>query len=196
MSRSAYPYLVRAVLLEVPQSMIDERRRSGADRWDEMWEGELHMSPPPSFAHNRMGRCLVTGLDAVAAVHGLEVTYETGLWAADGGPESYRIPDVSVVHPDRISQRGMETGTAPLLAIEIRSSGDEAYLKIPFYGRVGVTELVIIDATTEVIRRYVGNGLTMTEVSDPAGPSVRLETLPGVSISLITNQPGIRVECG
>ena len=30
-------------MLDVPQALLDERRARGADRWDEMWDGELHM---------------------------------------------------------------------------------------------------------------------------------------------------------
>jgi hypothetical protein len=34
---------VRAVMLEVPQALLDERRAHGLDKSDEMWDGELHM---------------------------------------------------------------------------------------------------------------------------------------------------------
>ena len=36
---------MRAVLLEVPEAMLDERRRLGHDGRDEMWDGVLHMVP-------------------------------------------------------------------------------------------------------------------------------------------------------
>lgn len=42
---------MRAVMLDVPQALLEERRARGADRWDEMWEGELHMVPLPSEQH-------------------------------------------------------------------------------------------------------------------------------------------------
>ncbi|MGI9120683.1 MAG: hypothetical protein ACR2G7_11290 [Acidimicrobiales bacterium] len=42
---------MRAVLLEAPQSLLEERRRLGLDIFDEMWEGVLHMVPPPGGPH-------------------------------------------------------------------------------------------------------------------------------------------------
>ena len=39
---------MKAVIPEVPEYMLWERRRTGADRWDEMWEGVLHMAPAPN----------------------------------------------------------------------------------------------------------------------------------------------------
>jgi len=45
---------VKAVLLEVDPSLLEQRRRLGLDRWDEMWEGVLHMSPAPAREHQRI----------------------------------------------------------------------------------------------------------------------------------------------
>ena len=42
---------MKALLLEIPdtiQRWMDERARLGHDRMDEMWDGVLHMVPPPS----------------------------------------------------------------------------------------------------------------------------------------------------
>jgi len=35
-------------MLEAPEELLAERRRKGHDRFDEVWEGVLHMLPPPS----------------------------------------------------------------------------------------------------------------------------------------------------
>ena len=40
---------MRALHFEVSEGELQERHRPGIDRWDEMWEGELHMVPPPSL---------------------------------------------------------------------------------------------------------------------------------------------------
>jgi hypothetical protein len=49
-------------MLEVPQAMLDERQRLGLDGRDEMWDGELHMVPPPRThiraSRPRCSRCL------------------------------------------------------------------------------------------------------------------------------------------
>ena len=89
--------LVRAVMLDVPEHLLAERRRLGHDRFDEMWEGELHMVPPPSEEHQRIGARLSPRSLPLADAAGLHVRYETGLfdptWPND---ESYRQPDLMV----------------------------------------------------------------------------------------------------
>jgi len=36
---------MKAVIAEVPEDILQQRKRTGADRWDEVWEGVLHMAP-------------------------------------------------------------------------------------------------------------------------------------------------------
>src|SRR5689334_20859173 len=45
---------VKAVMLEVDPSLLEQRRRLGLDRFDEMWEGVLHMTPSPANEHQRI----------------------------------------------------------------------------------------------------------------------------------------------
>ena len=45
---------MRAVLVHVTQEQLADRRAKGLDRWDEMWEGVLHMTPAPSVEHQRI----------------------------------------------------------------------------------------------------------------------------------------------
>ena len=42
---------MKAVMANVPQHILEWRRRTGADQWDEMWEGVLHMAPSPNRDH-------------------------------------------------------------------------------------------------------------------------------------------------
>jgi hypothetical protein len=45
---------MKAVIPEVPEHILQERKRTGADRWDEMWEGVLHMAAAPNKRHTRL----------------------------------------------------------------------------------------------------------------------------------------------
>ena len=36
---------MKAVIADIPQHLLDWRARTGADQWDEMWDGVLHMPP-------------------------------------------------------------------------------------------------------------------------------------------------------
>ncbi|CAN5317877.1 hypothetical protein BH20ACT3_BH20ACT3_03080 [soil metagenome] len=71
---------MRAVMLDVPAALLAERRVLGHDRFDEMWEGELHMVPPPTEEHQRIGTLLVGAVLSDVKAAGLHIRYETGLF--------------------------------------------------------------------------------------------------------------------
>lgn len=131
---------MRAVMLEVPPHLLEERRRHGVDRWDEMWEGELHMVPPPAERHQSLGTGLIEALAPLARARALKIAYEIGFFVAD---DDYRVPDLAVYRPDQASARGLEA--AAELVVEIVSPGDESRAKLPWYAAHGVAEVVLID---------------------------------------------------
>ncbi|HSB62095.1 MAG TPA: hypothetical protein VLI67_10270 [Vicinamibacteria bacterium] len=45
---------MKAVVLDVSPKELAHRKLTGVDRWDEMWEGVLHMSPAPTYEHQRV----------------------------------------------------------------------------------------------------------------------------------------------
>ena len=140
---------VRVVFLEAPEQLLAERRRLGLDSRDEMWEGELHMVPPPDFNHQRRESRLLRALGPVADQGGLEVVPEAGLYEAD---DSWRVPDLVVVRPEHVTRRGVEGGA--VLAVEIRSPDDETLAKMPFYARFGVEELLVVDRDTAGVELF------------------------------------------
>lgn len=161
---------VHAVLVPpLDETLLAERRRLGHDRHDEMWEGVLHMVPPPNSGHQRHEANLLVRLTPFAAPLGLEVLAETGLFDPDvPDGSSFRVPDVVVGHPDSISDRGVE-GRA-VLAFEIRSPRDETYQKLGFYGRVGVDTLLVVDDRLGTLERFVNrDGVLVLAAAEPDG---------------------------
>jgi len=147
---------VRVVFLEAPEQLLAERRRLGLDGRDEMWEGELHMVPPPSFGHQER---------EAARAFGLRIATEPGLYAAD---DSWRVPELAVARPEHVAHRGVEGGA--VLAVEIRSPGDETDAKIPFYARFGVEELLIVDRDTAAVELLrLAHGALVPVAADDAG---------------------------
>lgn len=140
---------MRAVMLEVPPHLLEERRRHGVDRWDEMWEGELHMVPPPAERHQSLGSGLLAAFHPLVTARGLKIAYEIGLFAAD---DDYRVPDLAVYRSDQASARGLE-GAAELV-VEIVSPGDESRAKLPWYAAHGVAEVVLIDRDHLAVEAY------------------------------------------
>jgi Uma2 family endonuclease len=160
----------------IPESLLAERRKLGHDRFDEMWEGELHMVPPPSYGHQRIAAWLAAMWWPLAQSAGSQVTLETGLFdPAVADFSSYRQPDVVVARSQHTSERGVE-GQAELV-VEIRSPDDETYQKLPFYEHVGVREMLVVELDCSV-RRWSRQGTSLLEVD--AGPDgwAQLDTLP------------------
>lgn len=164
-------------MLDVPSHLLAERRRLGLDLFDEMWEGELHMVPPPSEEHQRTGGRLYVALSGVADTVGLHVRYETGVFdPANPTDESYRTPDLVVFDEAARSARGVE-GRA-LLVVEIRSPGDETFDKLPFYERMSVAEMLVIDRDSKALRRWVRTDDGLDEVGPDNAGSHQLTALP------------------
>jgi Uma2 family endonuclease len=177
---------MQAVMLEVPEALLAERRKLGHDRFDEMWEGVLHMVPSPGLAHQRLEAWLAHHWTPLAEALGLQVTTETGVFdPAVAGDTSYRQPDVAVWLPTHASARGIE-GRAELV-VEIRSPNDESYLKIPFYERVGVQELLVVELDLR-LRRWERSEARLVEVA--GGEQVELRALP---VTLRKDQDGALV---
>ncbi len=147
---------MRAVLLDVPESLLEERRRKGHDAWDEVWEGVLHMVPPPSGVHQRFGTRLVAALLPVAEARSLVASHETGLFRPGAADDDYRIPDLVFARPENSTHRGVE-GRAELV-VEIRSPGDETYDKLDFYADVEVQEVLVVDPEACTAELFVLRG--------------------------------------
>src|SRR6185295_8801514 len=62
--------------------------------------------------------------------------------------------DLSIAHGENVRQRGI-FGPAEL-AIEIVSPRDESRAKLPFYAKVGVREVWLIDSRTQTLEIFHG----------------------------------------
>jgi Uma2 family endonuclease len=142
--------IVRDPLLE--EELRAARKRSGADRYDEVWDGVTVMSPLADNEHQVLAMRLGTliqmalGLDSPHLVMaGTNVTDRRDDWR-----KNFRCPDVAVyLEGTAAENRGTHWFGGPDLAVEIGSehaSPDDATReKIPFYAGVGTRELLIID---------------------------------------------------
>ncbi len=132
---------MRAIWLEVPESFLEERRRYGQDKKDELWDGVLHMVPPPKFVHEDVVTRLVIAFTAIAERRGLRCV-TAGVFRGD---KNYRVPDLTLGKPEHVSERGFEGAE---LIIEVLSPNDESRDKLPFYASVGVREVWLIEPRT------------------------------------------------
>ena len=143
---------MKAVVLHVTDEELAERRRGGLDRFDEMWDGVLHMAPAPAYEHQRIvsGIHLFLGSLCNRQQRGVLAIGINVFNEASTVPD-YRIPDFTFIAAgsERLLARDGVRGGGPDAVIEIHSPDDEAYEKLPFFARLGVREVIVVDRDTK-----------------------------------------------
>jgi Uma2 family endonuclease len=155
--------MVRALFLDVPEEILADRRRRGADRRDEVWDGVIHMVPPASGPHMELSFELAVALRAVAQRLGFKVLIETGLFDHD---TNYRVPDICIGRPEMLTRRGWDGAE---LVIEVLSPGDESQDKLLFFAKLRVREVWLVDPVTRSIEVLALRGTTYVPVPESAG---------------------------
>jgi Uma2 family endonuclease len=130
------------------ENLIEARKRTDADRWDEVWEGVYVVSPQPNNEHQkiifRLGAILEEVIDRAelgTAFPGVNLSDQEEDWKYN-----YRAPDIAVFLKTgkAVDCDTFWRGPADFL-VEIVSPYDSTYEKIPFYDKLGVVELLIVD---------------------------------------------------
>lgn len=183
---------MRALVLEPDAhflAWLDDRRRRGVDRFDEVWDGVLHVVPFPGFDHQDFEGELEVVLRRVTAATNLKVLHNFGVYDPIKGEKNLRGPDVLVAALSHISQRGVE-GRAELV-VEILSPNDESRDKFGFYAGCGIPEFWIIHPVTRVAEVYVlDHG---TYVDQPVAPDGTIEA-PRLGLTLrVVDGPKLRI---
>lgn len=138
---------MKAVMANVPEHILEWRRKTGADQWDEMWEGVLHMAPSPNREHQDFEFELELWLRRYwAEPYGCRVYHQINVSEPGTWSNNYRIPDLVMLTPERFD---IDCNTyfdgGPDAVVEIHSPSDEAYEKFDFYARLGVKEVWVLD---------------------------------------------------
>jgi Uma2 family endonuclease len=149
-----YIHRMNAAKHEFPPGLLDERRRTGCDRLDEVWAGVPHLVPPPSITHQDFEYELEQALRAIAARRGLRTLHNIAV--PGSGWTDYRVPDLCVAHPAQLSEHALE-GRAELV-VEILSPRDESRDKLPFYASRGVREAWLVDPVTRQVEVFALRG--------------------------------------
>lgn len=166
--------LINDPLLE--QELKARREASGADRYDEVWEGIYMMAPMPNDEHRQIVTDLASILKAVIGWSGLG-DVRAGVNVSDRETDwrgNYRVPDVAVFLSGGSARNcGTHWVGGPDFVVEVVSSGDRTREKIPFYWGLGVSELLIIERepwTLELLRSDE-NQLTSVAVATEECPN-------------------------
>jgi Uma2 family endonuclease len=148
---------MKAVLPTIPPEVLAIRKQSGADQYDEMWEGVLHMAPVPNRMQQDLESSLETYLRLIwVPARKAKVYHQINVASIGGWPNNYRIPDLVLLLPHRFAiDRNEYFEGAPSAVVELHSPGGESYEKLPFYAALGVPEAWIIDRDSKEPEMYV-----------------------------------------
>lgn len=180
------------------ERLIAERRASGGDRFDEVWEGTYVMAPLANDEHQEMQARLVHYFQIAApdakVRGGVNVSDRIEDWS-----QNYRCPDVAVFLPDTKAKNYDSFWLGgPDVVVEIVSAHDRTREKIEFYFAVGVRELLIIDRDPWSLELYhpAGGQLARTGRIVPGDTSVlssRLLSLAFQFAGPVRGRPRIEV---
>ncbi len=164
---------MKSVMVDTPAEIIEDRRRRGLDRRDEVWEGVYHMVPPPTGAHEDIVGRLFTIFTLHAEKHCLgRLRLNAGVREAGRGERNYRVPEWVFFRSGREAALRGDSGyvdEGPDAILEVRSPGDETDEKTSFYEKVGVREELIVDQDTrrvQVLRLVSGRLVPVSPNAD------------------------------
>lgn len=188
---------MKGLLLKVTERELENRRRIGLDRWDEMWEGILHMAPAPAFEHQRLQLELGAFLLSLLRRTGRgTLAMAVNVFNESSSVEDYRIPDFSFVGARNLGNLRSDgiRGGPPDAVVEIKSPDDETYEKLPFFRALGVKEVIVVDRDSKEPEVFRLGRAGYESVSPDAGGGLLSHEL-GVRLLPIAGKcPGLRVE--
>jgi Uma2 family endonuclease len=149
------PMLINSPSFE--KRLLARRRETGADRFDEVWNGVYVMAPLANNQH----QFLATRYGVVVSDSRGTDTSTIVLVGANisdrvrGWKKNFRCPDVAVFLPGNPAQDcGTHWCGGPDWALEITSPKERVRQKLKFYAKVGMKELLILDRNPWRLQLY------------------------------------------
>ena len=181
------------------QQFIAERQATGADRYDEVWEGVYMMAPMPNLEHQNIAMGIsniLYGLFDAANLGetfaGCNVSSRRVNWKQD-----FRCPDVALYLNDTDAERfdAFWFG-GPDFAVEICSPDDRTHDKLVFYAKINTRELLIIDRDPWSLELYrlADEGLQLVDKSTLDKPNVLTSQVVPVVWKLVPGEKRPQIE--
>jgi Uma2 family endonuclease len=132
------------------------------------------------------------GIEEARILPGANLTDQVEDWT-----KNYRCPDVVVFLPGNPAvDRETHWLGGPDFAIEVVSPGDRSRKKFPFYERVGVRELLLVERRPwrlELYRASEGK-LELVGASRPTASEILKSDVVPISMRLVARSPRPRIE--
>jgi Uma2 family endonuclease len=137
--------------------MIRQRKKTGAYRLDEVWNGVYVMSPIADLEHQIIAGKLFRAFDE-ALEHDMGFVVFPPINVSDrkeGWKKNFRCPDASIFLPgNRAENCTTHYWGGPDFAVEVMSPYDRSRKKFPFYAGVGVRELLLVGRKPWCVELY------------------------------------------
>jgi Uma2 family endonuclease len=183
----------------VEDQILAQRRASGGDRFDEVWDGIYVMSPLANNEHQLIATRLSTILQVILnfGERGLVFAGVNVSDRHDDWKQNFRCPDVAVfLNGTAAINRESHWLGGPDFAVEVASRGDRAREKLEFYAKVNTREVLIVDRDPWALDLYrlLDGTLTRVGTSRPGDAEpIQSEVVP-LAFRLIANEPRPTIE--
>ena len=187
---------MEAILLDEReiQELQERRRQTGADRYDEVWEGVYVMAPLANNEHQRIATALARVFMDVAGeqahvLAGANVSARGADWAHD-----YRCPDVVVVLPGGTARdAGTHWQGGPDLVVEVVSPNDRSREKLAFYASLGVREVLLVERDPKALEVHVLRAGSLVKAASSTLPHPSPVTLSTLGLILTIDAVSLRI---
>jgi len=184
---------------DLEERLIAERQSTGADRYDEVWDGTYMMTPLANIEHQFLIQRISQSLQAVLGWDAPPYVFP-GVNLSDrrkGWENNFRCPDLAVF---LAGNSAVHCGThwcgGPDWLMEIASTGDHTRQKVPFYSQIGVGEMLILDRQPWRLELYQPRDGALVEVARASvgDPALQCAKLP-ISFALVVGKerPGVEI---
>lgn len=179
--------------------IIRQRQITGADRFDEVWDGVYVMSPIADNIHQKLAGGLTTAFNLLLAGQD-EFEVQPGANVSDRPDDwtkNYRCPDVLVFMAGNPAEdRETHWFGGPDFAVEILSKGDRSRKKFGFYAGVGVRELLLVNRRPWCLELYrlVDGQYELVGKSSLEDPAILASAVLPLTFRLLPAEPRPKVE--
>ncbi len=182
---------------EQEELLLRRRREFGGDLYDEVWEGVYMMVPLPNNEHQDLVMELAAILRAVVprrvgrVLPGANVSDLGRSWKDD-----FRVPDVAVFLAGGHSENRRTHWKGGDFFVEIASPGEDPRKKLPFYARVGVEEVLVVDRKPWRLELYrlAADRLVKIGASRPGRPDWLESTKVPLRFRMVSGDPRPQIE--
>jgi len=174
--------------------ILEQRRASGNDRWDEVWDDVYILMPNPNIEHQGIATRLTIIFGGLIEWSGLGNVFQGVNVSdrADDWSKNYRCPDVAVyLTGNPAIANGAYWLGGPDFAVEVISPDDRSREKFDFYARVGVRELLLIGRDPWGLELYQRHGteLALAARSNLEKPEALNSEVLALRFALVPGEP-------